>query len=80
MTDLRHAHAAGYVSRLPCYNSIFHILEKETTFEILKALVIKSAEPLKALESSFSCDSTGFSGGRFDRWYDKKYGKDLAGP
>lgn len=75
MSDLRDAHGKGHVSRVPSYNSIFSILEAENTFEILKALVVESAKPLKALETSFACDSSGFSGCRFDRWYDKKYGE-----
>ena len=74
MSDLRDAHDKGYVRRVPSYNSIFNVLESEGTFDVLKALVVEAAQPLKALESSFACDSSGFSGCRFDRWYDKKYG------
>ncbi len=75
MSDLRDAHGKGHIKRLPSYGSVFNVLESEATFEILKALVVESAKPLKALETSFACDSSGFSGCRFDRWYDKKYGE-----
>ena len=54
---------------------MFSVLETEGTFDVLKALIVESAKPLKSLESSFACDSSGFSGCRFDRWYDKKYGE-----
>lgn len=74
MSDLRNAHGKGHINRLPCYNSIFNVFDADGTFDILKALVVESAKPLKALESKFACDSSGFSGCRFDRWYDKKYG------
>ena len=74
MSDLRDSHAKGHLSRVPCYNSIFNVFENEGTFDVLKALVVETAKPLKALESSFACDSSGFSGCRFDRWFDKKYG------
>jgi transposase len=75
MSDLRDSHGKGHIGRLPSYNSIFNILESESTFDVLKSLVEESAWPLKGLESSFACDSSGFSGCRFDRWYDKKYGE-----
>ncbi len=74
MTDLREAQSEGFINRCPCYNSIFGVLESEETFEILRSLVVASALPLKSLETNFSCDSSGFSGCRFDRWFDKKYG------
>jgi transposase len=74
MSDLRDSHDKGHINRVPCYNSIFNVFESDATFDVLKALVVESAQPLKALETSFACDSTGFSGCRFDKWYDKKYG------
>jgi transposase len=74
MSDLRDAHGKGHINRLPSYSSVFNVLESDATFDVLKALVVESAKPLKALETSFACDSSGFSGCRFDRWYDKKYG------
>lgn len=74
MTDLREAHEHGQISRCPCYNSIFNVLEDPDTFEVLKSLVVASALPLKAIETNFACDSTGFSGCRYDRWIEEKYG------
>lgn len=74
MTDLREAQTDGHLDRLPCYNSIFNVLESPKTFDVLRDLVAVSAAPLKSLESNFACDSSGFSGCRFDRWYDEKYG------
>jgi transposase len=75
MSDLTDAHDKGYIRKLPCYNTIFNVLDSEETFGLLRALIEKSALPLKALESHFSCDSSGFSGSRFDRWYDHKWGE-----
>ncbi|MCH8046005.1 MAG: transposase [Planctomycetes bacterium] len=74
MTDLREANEKGYVRRLPCYNSIFNVLESPATTPLLGHLITESAMPLKSLESHFSCDSSGFSASRFDRWYDHKHG------
>jgi len=74
MSDLRDAHDKGHVSRAPAYSSIFTVLESESTTDVLKALIEESATPLKAIESHFSCDSSGFSGSRFDKWFDHKWG------
>jgi len=75
MSDLRAAHDRGHVSRVPCYNSIFNVMDAEETDGVLDRLIVESALPLKALESSFACDSSGFSASRFDRWFDHKHGK-----
>jgi transposase len=74
MSDLTAAHESGFIGRLPCYNSIFKVFESEETTEVLMELIGVTAAPLKPIESSFACDSSGFSGSRFDRWYDHKYG------
>ena len=74
MSDLKAAHGKGFIGKLPCYNSIFNTLESEATSTILMDLITQSSLPLKALEESFACDSSGFSASRFDRWFDHKHG------
>jgi transposase len=74
MCDLKDALTKGHISRLPAYSSVFTVLESESTSDVLKALIEESAIPLKVIESHFSCDSSGFSGSRFDKWYDHKWG------
>lgn len=74
MCDLTDAHRNGLIGRLPCYNSIFNVLESEATTDVLQHLIAESAKSLKSIESSFACDSSGFSASRFDRWYDHKHG------
>ncbi len=74
MSDLRDSQEKGFINRLPCYNSIFNVFESENTTPILHALIEATAAPLKAVETTFAADSSGFSACRFDRWYDKKYG------
>jgi Transposase DDE domain len=51
-----------------------NVFDSEETTSILIALVAKSAEPLAAIETNFAVDSSGFSGCRFDRWFDVKWG------
>ncbi len=40
MTDLRDAHAKGYTSKLPCYNSIFHYFEMDMLTPYLLMLIV----------------------------------------
>ena len=75
MTDLTEAHAAGFITRLPSYNSIFACLESEETTPILKAMIAESSKPLQAVEVDFAIDSSGFTTSRFIKWFDHKYGK-----
>jgi transposase len=74
-TDLDAAHAKGFLTKSPHYNSVLNYFEDRGITPVLKALVVESAKPLKAIEVDFACDSTGFTARRFDRWYDHKYGR-----
>ena len=76
MTDLRNATAAGLIDRTPHYNSIFNVLERESLTPILQELITRSALPLRALESDFAVDSTGFGLQQFYRHFSAKYGHD----
>jgi transposase len=75
MSDMNDARDKGYVRRMPSYNTIFRVLESEGTTTVLKALIAESANPLKAIETNFAVDSSGFSSCRFDKWFDKKWGE-----
>ncbi|MCA1576045.1 MAG: transposase [Acidobacteria bacterium] len=71
-TDLREAKARGYLAHLPHYNSVFKYLESEALTPYLYELISLSAAPLKAVETDFAVDSSGFSTGQFVRWLDVK--------
>lgn len=73
-TDLRECMSKGHVRNAPHHNSISHYLCMEALTPILKKLVEQSAAPLKAIESQFAVDATGFSTSVYDRWFDHKYG------
>jgi transposase len=75
--DLKDACDKGYIGRCPHFNSVLNVFDDPDTYEILRALVEESAVPLKAIESHFSIDSSGFSGCRYDRWICEKYGTPL---
>ena len=73
MTDLRDAHAKGFISKTPHFNTIFNYLEDEHLTPILRDMITRSSLPLKDIETDFAVDSSGFSTSRFVRWFDKKY-------
>jgi len=74
MSDLRDAHAKGFISKLPHFNSIFNYLESPELTPLLRAMITETSLPLKAVEIDFAADSSGFKTSRFIRWFDHKYG------
>ncbi|HEU0047633.1 MAG TPA: SWIM zinc finger family protein, partial [Nitrososphaera sp.] len=72
--DLQDAKGKRFIQKVPHYNSIFNYLENPELTPILMSLITRSALPLKAIETDFAVDSTGFMTSRFTRWFDKKYG------
>ncbi|HKO35316.1 MAG TPA: transposase [Pyrinomonadaceae bacterium] len=73
MSDLRDAHAKGYISKLPCYNSIFTYFENEVMTAYLTLLVEESSLPLRVIERDFAVDSSGFSTGVYKKWAETKW-------
>lgn len=73
--NLTDARDNGYLSTVPHYNSVLKFFEQESSTPILYDFVAKSAAPLVPVESAFATDSTGFSGARYLRWFDEKYGR-----
>lgn len=76
-SDLKQAHARGLVSRSAHYNTIFKYLDLEMLTPYLHQLIRESSQPLKAVESDFAVDSSGFRVKGFVRWFNTKYGKDV---
>jgi transposase len=74
MSDLRAAHAKGFISKVPHFNSISNYLENAELTETLHGLITESSLPLKSIETDFAVDSSGFTTCRFTRWFDHKYG------
>jgi transposase len=74
-TDIREFATKGYLASAPHYNSVSNYLENPALTQILKALVEETASPLKAIETDFVVDSSGFSTSIYSRWFDAKYGR-----
>ena len=75
MTDLRELQAKGFLAKAPSYNSLFDYLENPTLTPLLKSLIEESASPLRAIETDFAVDSSGFASTTYNRWFDHKWGK-----
>lgn len=73
MSDLKEAHGKGYISKLPCYNSMFNYFEMEMLTPHLQMLIEESSLPLQAIEDDFAVDSSGLSTCRFVQWVHAKY-------
>lgn len=73
-TDLQEAETGGYVGKAAHFNSVNRYLASRDLTGILKDLVAVSSLPLKAVETDFAVDSSGFSTSTYARWQDAKYG------
>jgi transposase len=76
MTSLREAESKELVAKAPSFASNARYLENPELTPLLKSLIEQSASPLKAVESNFAADSSGFATSTYNRWFDMKYGKE----
>lgn len=72
--DLDDARERGQISRAISFNSVLNVFDNEAATPILTDLIHRSALPLRSVETEWAVDSTGFSGCKFFRWFDEKYG------
>jgi len=77
--DLQEAHERGHLSRPIHPNKVNCFMEDEELTPYLRAMIVRSASPLRAVETEFAVDSSGFSSSKFVRWYDEKYGITRSG-
>lgn len=73
-SDLREACERGLIQRAPHFNSVSNYLSSPDLTPVLHDLITESSLPLRALESDFAADSSGFTTSRFVRWLDTKHG------
>lgn len=60
----------GLVEKAPSPNSVFRYLERADLAPLLKTLMHESAAPLRAVETAFAVDRTGFATSTYARWFD----------
>ena len=75
-SELKGAEARGLIAKAAHYNSAFRYLENPELTPLLKSLIEQSASPLRAIETDFAVDSSGFSTSTYARWFDHKWGKE----
>jgi transposase len=76
MSDIREAEAKELVTKFPSFTSNARYLENPELTPLLKTLIEQSASPLRAIETDFAVDSSGFSTSVYARWFDHKWGKE----
>jgi transposase len=77
MTDFCEAQVKGHVSKTASFNSVSRYLANPALTPLLRELITYSSLPLKAIETDFAVDSSGFSTCQYVRWFDAKYGKEV---
>ena len=76
MTGFRDAQARGLMEKAPSFTSTFRYLENPELTPLFRTLIERSAQPLRAVETDFAADSSGFSTAVYNRWFDHKWGKE----
>jgi len=72
--DLREAHKRGFLSRpIPGMKTV-QFMENAELAPVLRQLIARSALPLRAIETDYAIDSSGFGSCRTETWIDQKYG------
>jgi transposase len=79
MSELRDFQMRGFIETAPHFNTLSDYDGRVDITPILKLLVEESTLPLRAIESDFAVDSTGFSTSKFARWFDEKWGRERTG-
>jgi transposase len=77
-TDIEACAEDGHISRAPRYNTMIDCFNNPALTPVLTRLIEQSAAPLATVETSFAVDSTGFGTTVYRRWFDAKYGKEMA--
>ena len=75
MSSLRESEGKAMIDKAASFASNARYLENPDLTPLLKSLIEQSANPLKAVESDFAVDSTGFATTTYNRWFDHKWGK-----
>ena len=74
MGDMRVALEKGYLTRQSSFTAIGKYMQNESLTSALKQLIIVSALPLRAIETDFAIDSTGFRTTKFNDYCREKHG------
>ena len=73
MTDAKEAKEKGYLTHIPHFTLVSVYMKKEEMTPILQDLIMLSALPIKAVETRFAIDSTGFRTTHFNEYCKEKH-------
>lgn len=76
-SELSEAESVGYISRASHFNIVYRYLQSPALSPYLHQLIAESSMPLRAIETDFAVDSSGFSTNRFARWYNVRWGREI---
>lgn len=74
-SDLRSAQEAGLIGHMPSFNSVLSYTRKPELEALLTQLVEWSSMPMRAIESDFAVDSSGFGTSGTRTWFSTKHGR-----
>ncbi|MBX4196371.1 transposase [Candidatus Pacearchaeota archaeon] len=74
-SDMKHAQEAGYIQKVPHFNSLLVFMNDHVVEQLLKKFITISAMPLKELETDFAVDSSGFGCYQYERWMKIRFGQ-----
>jgi transposase len=78
VSELRTAERDGHIDAAPSFNSVLRYTRSPEVTPILHELVTVSSLPLKAVETEFAVDSSGFGTKRTVSWFSKKHGRPMS--
>ena len=74
---IRSATREGLLEKTPCYSTLFRYMEDPAMSEHLLNLITRSSLPLRDVEVDFAPDSSGFATTCYNKWFSKKWGKEI---
>ncbi len=75
MTDIHECEEKGFIDATPHFNSVIRAMNTPEMIPILRDLIAQSSVPLRAIETDFAVDATGFTTDQYHKWFDEKYGR-----
>ncbi len=78
-TNIDDAVEDGFLSRPLHSNKVNCFMDLAEMTPYLHTILERSALPMRAIETRFAPDSSGFSVSKFVKWFDEKYGRERSG-
>jgi hypothetical protein len=77
-TDLRDAQDKGFIEKAPNFNTVLKYTRQPEMTDTLTAMLELSSLPLRAVETQFGVDSSGFGTSNMRTWFSTKHGRAIT--